>query len=296
MHDCERIGFVGLGRMGEPMAARLRARGFALHVFDQRPEAAQAFAAAHGAEAAASLEGLAASVDVLVTMLPDDEAVRAVMMLAAIHLRAGSLAIDMGSSSPSLTIALAEDFAARGIGYVDAPVMGGVVFAQDGSLDVMAGGRDADIERAMPLLSALGRQVLRCAGPGSGHALKALGNFVNAAALAAVLEAMAIGRTCGMSSEFLADALAKMCTGRQHPLEKKVVPHVMTGRFATGMAMGLIAKDVSIAAGLARDRGAPSPMASETARLWREASARFGATADQTEIARWWTDETGVKL
>jgi len=296
MQLSDRVGFVGLGRMGEPMAARLCASGFRLRVLDRRPEVASAFAEAHGAEAAASLDDLAAGVDVLVTMLPDDEAVRAVMKLAGGHLRAGSLAIDMGSSSPSLTMALAGEFAARGIGYVDAPVMGGVVFARDGSLDVMAGGRDADVQRGMPLLSALGRQVLRCAGPGSGHALKALGNFVNAAALAAMLEAMTIGRTCGMSSEFLADAFAKMCTGRQHPLEKKVVPHVLTGRFATGMQMSLIAKDVSIAAGLARDRGAPSPMASETARLWREASARFGPGADQTEIARWWTDPTGVQL
>ena len=148
------IAFVGLGNMGVPMAAQLAAKGFALALYDRRPEAARAFAAAHGGRAATSLADAARDADAAITMLPDDTAVRDVVLgeggLAS-ALAPGATVIDMGTSDPCATIEIGAELAKRGIHYVDAPVMGGVVFAKDATLDVMAGGSDADVERCLPV-------------------------------------------------------------------------------------------------------------------------------------------------
>jgi 3-hydroxyisobutyrate dehydrogenase len=299
MAPIKTIAFVGLGHMGAPMATNLASKGFALSLFDRRGEAVEAFAAAHRGRAAASLADAACGADAAICMLPNDAAVRAVVLgeggLAS-ALAPGATVLDMGTSDPRVTIEIGMMLAARGIAYVDAPVMGGVVFARDGTLDIMAGGSDADIERCMPVLSALGRQVFRCGVLGSGHALKALANYVNASALITLIEALSIGRKFGLDSAVMADALVHMCTGRQHPLEKKVIPQVLTRKFATGMALGLIAKDVSIAANFGKSIGAMTSLADRVCEIWGRAEATIGGNADQTEVARLWEQGNGVCL
>jgi 3-hydroxyisobutyrate dehydrogenase len=299
MTPVKTIAFIGLGNMGVPMAAQLAAKGFSLSLYDRRREAARAFADAHGGRAAATLADAAREADAAICMLPDDTAVRDVVVgqggLAA-SLKPGAIIIDMSTSDPRATVEIAGELLQKNIAYVDAPVMGGVVFAKDATLDVMAGGNDADIERCMPVFSALGRQVFRCGALGSGHALKALANYVNASALVTLVEALAIGRKFGLESTVMSDALVQMCTGRQHPLEKKVIPQVLTHKFATGMALGLIAKDVSIAATFGRSIGAMTPLADRVCEIWKEAEAKIGAKADQTEVARLWEEGNGIRL
>ncbi len=295
----ETIAFVGLGNMGVPMAAQLAAKGFALTLYDRRPEAARDFAVSHGGRVAATLADAARGVDAAVCMLPDDMAVRDVVLgKSGLHssLSSGATIIDMGTSAPSATVEIGSELAKLGIAYVDAPVMGGVGFAKDATLDVMVGGSDQDIERCMPIFSAVGRQAFRCGALGSGHALKALANYVNAAALVSLIEALAIGRKFGLDSKIMADALVHMCSGRQHPLEKKVIPQVLTHKFATGMALGLIAKDVSIAANFGHSIGAMTPLADCVCEIWKMAEAKLGAKADQTEIARLWEEGNGIRL
>jgi 3-hydroxyisobutyrate dehydrogenase len=285
--------------MGAPMAARLASCGALLRVHDLRGDLVERFVGAHGGMGAASIAAAVEQAAFVIAMLPDDLAVRAVMLGnngVATSLPREAIAIDMGTSSPESTIAVAAEFARFGLAYVDAPVMGGVPFARDGTLEVMAGGGPDAVERCMPLFDALGRRTWRCGASGSGHALKAIANFVNAATFIALLEAMTIGKKFGVESAFMAEALAAMCTGRQHPLQKKIVPHVMTRRFDTGMAMGLIAKDVGIAASLAHALGARSPIADATRALWQEAAARYGAASDQAEVVRLWEDGAGVEL
>jgi 3-hydroxyisobutyrate dehydrogenase len=293
------IAFVGLGNMGAPMAAQLAANGFALALFDKRPQVASAFAAAHGGRIAETAADAARGADAAITMLPDDKAVRDVVLggggLAA-ALAPGALIIDMSTSDPRATVEIGMSVAARGIHYLDAPVMGGVVFAKDGSLDVMVGGSDEDVERCMPIFAAVGRQVFRCGALGAGHALKALANYVNAGALVNLIEALAIGRKFGLDSKVMAEAMQHMCTGRQHPLEKKVIPQVLTRKFATGMALGLIAKDVSIAANFGRSIGAMTPLADCISQIWHQAEVEIGGDADQTEVARLWEEGNGVTL
>jgi 3-hydroxyisobutyrate dehydrogenase len=293
------IAFVGLGNMGAPMAAHLAGKGFALALFDRRPEAMHAFVATHGGRAAATLADAASGADAAITMLPDDKVVREVVLgpdgLAA-ALTPGAIVVDMGTSDPRATIKIGGALSPRGIRYVDAPVMGGVVFAKDATLDVMVGGSDEDIERCMPIFSAVGRQVFRCGALGSGHALKALANYVNAGALINLIEALAIGRKFGLDSKVMADAMVHMCAGRQHPLEKKVIPQVLTHKFATGMALGLIAKDVSIAANIGHSIGAMTPLVDRVCEIWGKAEAEIGGIADHTEVARLWEEGNEVRL
>ena len=293
------IGFIGIGNMGTPMAAHLVRAGFDVRVYDVRSEQVSIFAERHGGSPADNLAALARGADAVSTMLPNDKVVRDVALGkdgVAGSLARGAVMIDMSTSDPTASRALAEALAARGIDFVDAPVMGGVVFAKDATLDIMVGGDKAVIERCRPLFQAMGRSVMECGAVGSGHALKALANYVNACALVNVIEAMTVGKRFGLDSKFMAEALETMCAGRNHPIAKKVVPHVLTRTYGTGMALGFIAKDVKIARDTAHSIGAYAPLADKVSELWSAAAKKLGAQVDQTEIVRYWEDATGVKL
>jgi 3-hydroxyisobutyrate dehydrogenase len=232
-------------------------------------------------------------------MLPDDKVVRRVILGdqgVACALSRGAVVIDMSTSDPTATRELSEALQPLGIALVDAPVMGGVVFANDASLDIMIGGEAVVIEMCRPIFEALGRTVMVCGAVGTGHALKALANYVNACALINSIEALTIGKRFGLDPRFMAEALIPMCAGRNHPIEKKVLPHVLTRKYGTGMALGFIAKDVKIAERMAQATEAYAPLAEKVSELWSAAANRLGPHVDQTEIARYWEDATGVKL
>ena len=298
MTAIKKIGFIGVGNMGNPMAGHLVKKGFDVTAFDIREAAMHAFATEHGGKTAATLADAGRGADAVIFIVPSDKVVRQVLFddkLAA-ALANGTLVIDMSSSDPRGTVAIGKDLASRGIGYLDAPVMGGVIFAKDASLDIMVGGEPELVERAMPLFNALGRQVYRCGPLGSGHALKSLANYINACALINVIEAMTIGKKFGIDTQVMVDAITAMCATRNHPLQKKIVPHVLTRQYGTGMAMQFIAKDVKIAVDTAKSIGAAVPLGEKTAELWAAACEKLGGTRDQTEIVRYWEDATGVKL
>lgn len=188
------IGFVGIGKMGNPMARHLARAGFDLHVDDARQQAVTSFLAAHGGRRF-DRNGTP-DLDAIVTMLPDGCVVREVLLGSdqirglASRLRSGGLVIDMSSSDPMGTRTLGAILAERGIGMMDAPVSGGIVFAENGTLSVLAAGDPNHLEQCRPLFAALASDVFYCGSLGSGHALKALCNYVNAASLVTLLEAM----------------------------------------------------------------------------------------------------------
>jgi 3-hydroxyisobutyrate dehydrogenase len=302
MSAIRKIGFVGIGNMGSPMASHLVKKGFDVTVYDARPEVMKAFVAQHGGKAAKSLVDAAHGMDAVITMLPDDKVVRKVVLgdgsenCLAAGLAKGAIVMDMGTSNPSGTRSLAEALKPRGIEVVDAPVMGGVVFAKDATLDVMVGGDAALVERVTPVLQAIGRSIIPCGGTGTAHALKALANYINACALINAVEAMTIGKKFGLDPKLMADALIPMCTERNHPIIKKVVPHVLTRKFGTGMAMAFIAKDLKIAVDTAHSIGAAVPLGERVHELWAAAAEKLGGDLDQTQVARYWEEATGVKL
>lgn len=299
MPAIKKIGFIGVGNMGNPMAANLLKGGFDVTVFDARAETAVAFVAQHGGKAAASLTDVARGADAVVTMLPNDKVVRAVMLDAggaASAMSKGAVLIDMGTCDPTGTQKTAEAMEKHGLHMIDAPVMGGVVFAKDATLDIMAGGNAELVAQCTPLLKAMGRAVTHCGATGSAHAMKALANYVNACALINSIEALTIGKKFGLDVKMMADGLDTMCAGRNHPIGKKIIPQVLTRKYATGMALGFIAKDVKIAVDVAHAVGAAVPLGEKVSELWNVAAEEVGAGVDQTEIVRYWEDATGVKL
>ena len=299
MNKINKIGFIGIGNMGSAMAAHVVKTGFDLTVYDIDPGAAQKFVTQQGGKVAASLAALGRNVEAVITMLPDDKIVNAVILGdngIASTLAQGGIVIDMSTSDPLATQALAAALKPRGIALVDAPVMGGVVFARDATLDIMAAGDTAAVERVTPLLKCMGRSLIHCGAVGNAHVLKALANTINACAMINVVEAMTIGKKFGLDAKFMADALLPMINGRQHPLEKKIIPQILTRQFSTGMTMGFISKDLKIAVDTAKSIGAYAPLAERTHALWTEAVQKFGGQLDQTEVAKLWEQATGVTL
>jgi len=272
MTPIRKIGFVGIGNMGSPMAGHLVKAGFDVAVYDIRPETVEIFVGQHGGIGAKSLRDAATGADAVITMLPDDKIVRKVVLGdgnggVAAALPRGAVVMDMSTSDPVGTRSLAQALKPYGIEVVDAPVMGGVVFAKDASLDIMVGGETAAVERCVPVLEAMGRNIIRCGEVGNAHALKALANYVNACAFINAIEALTIGKRFGLDPNMMAQALTTMCAGRNHPVQKKIVPHVFTRKYGTGMAMGFIAKDVRIAASTAKSIGAFAPLAERVSEL-----------------------------
>jgi 3-hydroxyisobutyrate dehydrogenase len=302
MTEIKKIGFIGVGNMGSPMAGHLVRKGFDVTVYDSRPEAMQAFVARHGGRSAVSPVEAAHGADAVITMLPDDKVVRKVVVgdgsenCVAAGLASGAVVIDMSTSNPTGTRSLEEALEPRGIDVVDAPVMGGVIFAKDATLDIMAGGEAHVVERCRPLFEAMGRSVILCGGVGTAHAFKALANYVNACALINVVETMVIGKRFGLDPNLMADALIPMCAGRNHPIEKKVIPHILTRKYGTGMALGFIAKDLKIAVDTAKSIGAFAPLGERVSELWSAAAEKLGTEVDQTAIVRYWEQANGVSL
>jgi 3-hydroxyisobutyrate dehydrogenase len=285
------VGFVGLGKMGWPMARNLVAAGYALVVRDLDPDRMADFGSEHGCVVADTPQAFADAA-LVVTMLPDDTAVQDAVLDweggIASALSAGSVVVDMSSSHPSGTKRLGERLASLGIGLVDAPVSGGVTRAEAGTLTLMIGGLDEDVARARPVLEVLGEALFRTGPLGSGHAMKALNNFVGGATYAVVVEALTVGGRFGLDPATMIDVL-NASSGRSFNTEHVVKDHVLTGRYATGFALGLLAKDVGIAASLADSAEIDAPLLRLASSRWAEAAADLGAAADHSEAHKnWW--------
>ena len=286
-----RVGFVGIGKMGAPMAARLHAAGHPLMVHDQRAASAQGFADAHRGTALARTPADLATCDVVITMLPDSAAVEAVVLpsepadgLIAV-LRKGSLVIDMSSSAPLRTRALAARLAEAGLDFLDAPVSGGVKRALDGTLAIMVGGDAAVFESQRALLGCMGRTITHVGPAGAGHAMKALNNYVSAAGLVATVEALHAGRRFGLDPALMTDVL-NGSTGRNNTTENKVKAFMLSGRYDSGFALALMAKDLGIAMNTLAEHGVPAVTSSVVQQLVNAQIAAGEGEEDYSGIAK----------
>ena len=291
------IGFVGLGNMGWPMAANLHAAGFSLVVRDVDTSRQDGFAAAHPGTVAASAPDDFAAADVVVTMLPDGAIVADAVLGWGIGaaLRPGALLVEMSSADPADTLRLAAALGARGVLVVDAPVSGGVPRAQTGELSIMVGGADEDVARAQPVLRALGdpARQFRTGRLGSGHAMKALNNVVGAATYCATAEAVVAGARFGLDPKTMIDII-NASTGRSFVSADVIGANVVNGAYATGFALGLMAKDVAIAQSIIAATGADVPVLALTGERWATALGELGPAADQSRAHQsWWDDKLG---
>ncbi|HEY2191180.1 MAG TPA: NAD(P)-dependent oxidoreductase [Actinomycetospora sp.] len=281
------LGFVGLGNMGTPMAARLADAGATVRAFDAAPGAREAFGAeVTTATVVGSAAEAARGAEAVLLCLPNSDVVEAVVdggLLDA--LEPGTVLVDMSSSEPVRTRALAERAAAAGHTLVDAPVSGGVSGARAGTLAVMVGGPDDAVAALGPALAAIGHP--RHVGPtGAGHALKALNNLMSAAHLLASSEALLAGQAFGLDPEVMLDVV-NASSGRSGSTEVKWPRHVLPGTFASGFGLGLMVKDIRIARDLVVSTGTPSRHTASTVALWAEAQDDLPPDADHTDIVRW---------
>ena len=280
-----RIGFVGIGRMGWPMAARLVAAGHEVAAADAAEGRALSFALASGARPAASAGDAAHGAEVIITMLPDSKAVAVALDAVLPSLAPGTLVLEMSSGAPSQTVRLAELVTGAGGGLVDAPVSGGVSRAETGELSIMVGGAEADIARADPLLRAMGTTITRTGGVGSAHAMKALNNLVSAGGFLIGIEALLIGQRFGLDPALMVDVL-NASTGMNNSTQKKFRQFVLSRSFGSGFGLDLMVKDVSIALELGKETRTPTPFAALLRDLSAAAAAMLGEGRDHTELAR----------
>ncbi len=283
-----RIGFIGLGNMGAPMARRLAAAGYRLVVADASRAAVDKFRAEVSCDAPATLQEVAAGCRIVITMLPDGHVVRKVLLDPAgvvAGLTASAIVIDMTSASPVGTRALGGELADLGITLLDAPVSGGVGRAAEGKLAIMAGGDPGVVGQCRPVLEALG-QVFPTGAPGSGHAMKALNNFLSAVALAAAGEAVLAGERFGLDPALMI-RIFNASTGRNTATDHKYPKFVLPRTFDSGFALGLMAKDLRLALELAHETGAPSELLQACVNIWAQAEVTLGGRADNTEVVKY---------
>jgi len=289
------IGFVGLGNMGWPMARNLYNAGMPLVVRDSATGKQERFAAEHPGVRVAESPAAFSAAEVIVTMLPNGSVVQD----ALLHwnggigpaLRPGALVVEMSSSDPSDTLRLAAELERSSIRVVDAPVSGGVPRAITGELAIMVGGAPDAIARAQDVLRVLGNPARQfvTGGLGSGHAMKALNNFIAAATHCATAEALVAGKKFGLDPQTMIDII-NASTGQSF-VSGTFDAQVLNGRYGTGFALGLLAKDVHIAASVAAAAGIDAPVVELVDERWAKALGELGPAADHTTAHQAWWDE-----
>lgn len=284
----EKIGFIGIGNMGAPMAHLLAEAGYRLYIADKSAAAVQGFEVDHDCETTGDLKSLGAACRVVITMLPNGDIVRDVLLGdngVAAGLSSGAIVIDMSSSSAVGTRKLHGDLAQRDIILIDAPVSGGVKKAVDGSLAIMAGGDEATVKRCQPLLEVMGR-VFYTGIPGSGHAMKALNNYLSAASLASASEAVMAGTRFGLDPATMIEIL-NVSSGRSNSTETKFPLYILNQKFNSGFSVGLLAKDLRLALEIADTTNSPDNLLQTCADLWSQAEWELGSGADHTEYIKY---------
>jgi 3-hydroxyisobutyrate dehydrogenase len=290
--------FIGLGNMGRPMAVNY-ALGRELFVYDVNARVAADTAAAAGATTLPDLGNIPDRVRTVILMLPNSRIVEHVLrhdpgLLSC--LPPGSLVIDMGSSEPASTAALADEAAAAGIDYVDAPVSGGVAKAASGELTIIIGGRDDSVARARPHLQSLGSSLVHVGPAGTGHAAKALNNLLSATNLAAAAEILTVAASVGITPPTMLKVI-NSSTGRSQASEVKYTRHILPGTFDSGFAMDLMLKDLAMAAGLIEAAGVKAPVVLIARATAQEAREVLDAPApDHTELVRYYEKHSGIPL
>ena len=279
------IGFIGLGQMGVPMAANLLKAGHTVLAFDTQAGAGAALHGIPAFSAAANVQDIASSTQTIILMLPDSRIVDQLLWADgfAARMQRGALLIDMGSSDPMHSRVNAEKLAVLGIRFVDAPVSGGVKRAVTGKLAIMMGGEVAAVEAARPLLTALGDTLVHVGGAGAGHAVKALNNYVSAAGLIAVCEALTAAEKFGIDPKAV-NQVINASSGKNNTTENKVEPYMLTRAFNSGFSLALMRKDVETAQSFIDAMETPGAFAKLCAAHWREAEQGLDQGVDHTAI------------
>ncbi|PWU18743.1 MAG: 3-hydroxyisobutyrate dehydrogenase, partial [Candidatus Rokuibacteriota bacterium] len=286
-----RIGFIGVGTMGLPMAKNLNKKGFAVMAYDTNADAVKAAAAA-GMSAAASASEAVATADLVITMLPSSPHVESVYtgdggVLAAA--RKGTLCVDMSTIDPAVSQRMASAAAERGLRFADAPVSGGVPRATDGTLAIMVGAAPADFAEALPVLSAMGANVILVGPVGSGEVAKLCNNLIAGVAAVAISEAFRIAEGFGVDPAVVTEVISKSSghtwvMEHMHPVPGLVARAASTNSYEPGFMTDLMCKDLGLAVDAARALRVPVFAAPAAQQLYRLASSHGLGRKDFTSV------------
>lgn len=292
----KRVAFIGLGNMGRPMAENLLKKGFALSVFDLNADAVKAVCAA-GATSAPSVAEAVSGVDAVVTMLPASAHVEDVYLGRGKLLetiKAGTLLIDCSTIAPETARKVAAAVKAKNGELIDAPVSGGTAGAAAGTLTFMVGGAESTLEKARPILEAMGKNIFHAGAAGAGQVAKACNNMLLAIHMIGTAEALALGARCGMDPKKLSEIMGK-ASGANWSLEKYnpwpgVMENVPASRdYQGGFAVDLMTKDLGLALEAALGSGATTPLGSLARSLYRLHSEQGSGKLDFSSILRLFT-------
>ena len=291
------IGFIGLGIMGWPMATQLVNDGRNVLVMDADQSRAAAFATEVGGTAASGPEAFAQA-SVVVTMLPTSAIVNDVFLNedtgVGQYLQPGTIVIEMSTSNPTDTLELAHALASRGVHVVDAPVSGLEPAAKAGTLNIMMGAENDEIAAvASDVVAPMSGRIFRTGIVGTGHAMKALNNLVGGTGFVVTSEALIIGQRFGLDPAVMLEIM-NVSTGRNFNTEVVLPNHVLTGEFATGFTLGLLAKDVGIAESIAESMGIDARVCQAAVTRLREAAEALGPGVDHSRGYTYWEHGNSV--
>jgi 2-hydroxy-3-oxopropionate reductase len=281
----EKVGFIGLGIMGRPMAKNLMEAGYELVVHNRSPEKAEELAEEGNATAAGSTREVAEACDIVITMLPDSPDVEAVVageggVLEGI--RDGALLVDMSTISPVVTEELSEKVREKGASMLDAPVSGGDVGAIEGALSIMVGGSEEDFERARPLFDVMGKVATHVGPIGAGQVVKACNQIVVALTIEAVSEALVLGSKGGVLPEKLVEALSGGLAGSAVMEAKK--EKFFSHDFEPGFRIELHHKDLGIALAAGREYGVALPVTAIVDQMLEASKAKGRGDRDHSAL------------
>jgi 3-hydroxyisobutyrate dehydrogenase-like beta-hydroxyacid dehydrogenase len=292
----EHLGFIGVGKMGGPMAGCLLDAGHTLTIFDADPAAVQPLAA-RGAAAARSVLAVANAVETVFVSLPTPDIVRAVA-LGDDGIVTGDRVktfVDLSTTGSRVTAGIAEALGKRGIATVDSPVSGGVAGAQKGTLAVMAACPRPLFERLESIIRVFGKTFHFGERPGMGQTMKLANNLISATAMAISCEAVVMGVKAGLDPEVMIDVI-NSGSGRNTATSDKFPRAILPRTFDYGFATGLMYKDVKLCLDEAEALQVPMFVGSAVRQLWQLANSELGPGSDFTEIIQCIEDWAGVQV
>jgi 3-hydroxyisobutyrate dehydrogenase len=293
-----KIAFIGLGDIGELMAAHLARDPFELVVWNRTAAKAEEFARNHKARVAATPADAVREASVVITCLPSSVEVEAVLhgengMLAC--LRKGAVLVDCTSGDPPTSRSIAAELGGRGVEFIDAPVSGGTTAAKSGTLTVMWGGEITVFERVRPVIEAFGKKIVHAGAVGAGDAIKAVNNALLAVHILSAAEGLAVLVKAGVDPKVALDVI-NSSSGRSNSSENLIPQRVITRAFPRTFRLALLEKDIGIAAVMANDLKVWTPLISLTAERFHEARERLGEEADHVEAVKMVEQENGLEI
>ncbi len=291
------IGFIGIGKMGAPMAQNLLKAGYPLVVYDLRKQAIEDLTKA-GAEKVSSAQNLASRSSIVITMLPASPYVETVVLGPEGVIKgakSGNIVIDMSSSYPTSTKMIWQQLASKGIRMLDAPVSGGTKGAHEGTLTVMVGGEEKDYEECRPIFEAMGKNIYYVGKIGAGHIVKALNNLCSACSMVITSEAIVVAAKLGLSPEKVIDVI-NSSNGRSWSSQFKFPNFVLNNTFNSGFTISLMNKDLEIATSLGRELHVPMFVGAMVQQLYNYAVGQGSGDDCHTAIIKFIDDWGGVEI